>query len=107
MSEYQHLNPDDAIAWLDQDDVRWVDIRDSASFQAGHIKGAVALDNESVHAFIANTPKDHRIVVCCYHGNSSRQAAQFLTDQGFEQCFSLDGGFEHWKTQFPQAVETS
>lgn len=105
MNEYQHLSPDVANQWLDHDDVAWVDIRDPASFEAGRIRGAIALNNENVQDFIAATPKSTKIVVCCYHGNSSRQAAQFLAEQGFEHSYSLDGGFEQWKLQFPNEVE--
>jgi thiosulfate sulfurtransferase len=36
------------------------------------------------------------ILVMCYHGISSQGAAQYLVNQGFEQVYSVDGGFEAW-----------
>jgi thiosulfate sulfurtransferase len=42
------------------------------------------------------------VVVCCYHGNSSQSAAQFLVEQGFTEVYSLNGGFEQWKVSYPQ-----
>lgn len=106
MSQFEHLSPDLGITWLEQGDAVWVDIRDPASFNASRIKGAIALDNANVADFIANTDKTTPVVVCCYHGNSSQQAAQFLAEQGFEKSYSLDGGFEQWRTMFPDAVES-
>ena len=37
------------------------------------------------------------ILVMCYHGISSQGAAQYLVNQGFEQVYSVDGGFEAWQ----------
>ncbi|MCV6069119.1 sulfurtransferase, partial [Escherichia coli] len=37
-----------------------------------------------------------------YHGISSQGAAQYLVNQGFEQVYSVDGGFEAWqRAQLP------
>jgi thiosulfate sulfurtransferase len=36
------------------------------------------------------------ILVMCYHGISSQGAAQYLVNQGFEEVYSVDGGFEAW-----------
>lgn len=82
-----------------------VDVRDPQSFQAGHIQGAVLLDNNTVGSFIDNTAKDSAVVVYCYHGNSSQQAGQYLAEQGFEQVYSIDGGFEAWKSCYPSTSD--
>jgi thiosulfate sulfurtransferase len=44
------------------------------------------------------------VIVCCYHGVSSQQAAQFLIHQGFENVYSMDGGFEAWRKELPFAT---
>ena len=46
---------------------------------------------------ICNTRKDKSIIVCCYHGNSSQSAAEFLVKSGFNDVYSLDGGYEAWR----------
>ncbi|MHC5065616.1 MAG: thiosulfate sulfurtransferase GlpE [Planctomycetota bacterium] len=74
----------------------FVDIRDDSSYAAGHIPGAVTLDDSSVQAFLRDTDPDARIVVYCYHGNSSLGAAAFFLQQGFENVSSMSGGFEAW-----------
>ena len=81
-----------------------VDIRDPASFQAGHIPNALHLSNESLPDFLRDADFDAPVVVCCYHGISSQQAAQFLISQDFTEVYSLDGGFTDWQLQYPDSV---
>lgn len=73
-----------------------VDIRDAQSFASGAMPDAVHLDGDSVEDFIQNNDLSRPLIVCCYHGNSSQGAAQFFAQRGFEQTFSLDGGYEAW-----------
>lgn len=73
-----------------------VDIRDSHSFASGAMPGAVHLNGENVESFIQSSDKRRPLIVCCFHGNSSQGAAQFFAERGFEQTFSLDGGYDAW-----------
>lgn len=84
-----------------------VDIRDQASFQTSHISDAISLNNDNVGDFINNTKKEMPIIVCCYHGNSSKGAAEYLAAQGFQQVYSLNGGFSQWSAMFPEQCEMS
>jgi thiosulfate sulfurtransferase len=104
---FQHMNIQQLSELMTSDSpLHIVDIRDPQSFAAGHITNATALDNNTVQTFIANTAKNETVVVCCYHGNSSQGAAQFLFEQGFTDVYSLDGGFEMWKISHHDQVET-
>lgn len=100
MNELKRISTQQAKAIIEQKDTVIIDIRDAMSFNQSHIEGAVLLDNNNVDTFIENTPKDISIIVYCYHGNSSQGAAQFLHEKGFCEAYSLDGGFELWKTQY-------
>jgi len=81
-----------------------VDIRDAGSFANGRIEDAIHLTNDSLADFIRTADIDAPVVVCCYHGNSSQQAAQFLISQDFTQVYSLDGGFSQWLLQYPDKI---
>lgn len=81
-----------------------VDIRDETSFANGRIIDALHLTNESLANFLREADPDVPVVVCCYHGHSSQQAAQFLVSQDFTQVYSLDGGFTQWQLQYPDQV---
>ena len=56
---------------------------------------------DRLHGFMQQYEFDQPVVVVCYHGNSSQGAAQYLAQQGFEQVYSMDGGFESWRSQLP------
>ena len=45
---------------------------------------------------LAQISKNQAIVCYCYHGNSSKLAAQLLVEQGCVPVYSLIGGFEAW-----------
>lgn len=105
MPEFKRISPADAFNIINENDTAIVDIRDLQSFSMGHIKNAQHLDNNTVSDFISKTEMTTPVFVCCYHGNSSQGAAQYLAEQGFAEVYSLDGGFEQWKLQFPEACE--
>lgn len=77
-------------------DVQLIDIRDEDSFQAGHIAGALHLSNDNFDVNLKNLNKRKCTIVYCYKGNSSQAAAHYLTGQGFEEVYSLDGGYDAW-----------
>ncbi len=78
-----------------------VDIRDAASFAAGHAPQAINLNNQNLPQFMQSTEFETPILVMCYHGHSSQGAAQFLVNQGYSNVASVDGGFEMWKLNQP------
>jgi len=74
-----------------------VDIRDPDSYRTGHIDGAVHVTADNVDDFVASNDHSRPLVVCCYHGNASQGAAAYFSGNGFEQTYSLDGGYEAWQ----------
>ena len=99
MDSFKFIEMDQAINKINNDNSIIVDIRDKDSFEKGHIDGALNLSNNNIDNFVSDTEKNQSIIVCCYHGNSSQRAAQFLTDRGFKNVYSLNGGYEQWKSQ--------
>ena len=101
----ERISPQEGKTRFDEGEALFVDIRDPHSFASGHLRGAVHLTNANVDQFLAQTDKAQPLVIYCYHGNSSQGAADWLTEQGF-QAVSLDGGFEVFKLQFPESLDT-
>lgn len=102
---FKHINPIELKEKLGEENVQIVDIRDTASYQSGHIPAAKHIDNHNIAQFIDSAQRDQPLVVCCYHGNSSQGAAQYFYEQGFHDVYSLDGGFELWRTVQPDSIE--
>lgn len=103
MPEFARLSAADAVTMMNDRDVMVLDTRDAQSFATGHIEGAHHLDASLATHISNNADFDTPIIVCCYHGNSSQQAAAWFASEGFEEVYSLDGGFEAWSTDGHQA----
>lgn len=105
METFECINVEQANAQLAQG-AQLVDIRDPQSFAMGHAVPALHLNNDNLAEFIAQADRDLPLLVMCYHGNSSKGAAQFLLEQGFSAVYSINGGFDAWRAAFPQLVVT-
>jgi len=103
MEEIPEIDPIRAKEMHEAKQALFVDIRDPLSYERAHIPGALPLNDENLKDFLSQTQKDRPVVVCCYHGNSSRGATAFLLQQGFQEVYSLQGGFEEWRTRYPEA----
>ncbi len=102
MTEFTRISVADANALIEKGPVTIADIRDEASFLSGHMENAQHLDNTTVQNFIADNDMDQPLLVVCYHGNSSQSASQFLAERGFDEVYSLDGGFTEWAANYPE-----
>lgn len=102
---FQRIQIKDAKPLVEDDATTIADIRDPQSYQAGHITGAQRVDNDNLADFIAATPKNAPLIVCCYHGNSSQSAADYFFQQGYSEVYSLDGGYEMWKLALPELCQ--
>ncbi|NMP28426.1 thiosulfate sulfurtransferase GlpE [Rahnella sp. SAP-1] len=105
MDQFETISVEQAHHHLKENAAVMVDIRDIQSFNAAHAAGALHLSNENISTFMQQTDAMTPVLVMCYHGISSRNAAQFLLSQGFDAVYSIDGGFEAWSKTFPQEIE--
>ncbi|MEI6859435.1 MAG: thiosulfate sulfurtransferase GlpE [Shewanella sp.] len=97
MSNFQHFSVNQLIQLSESStDIQIVDIRDAASFASGHIEGSVNLNNENIAGFITEANMNQHLIVVCYQGISSQDAARYLVEQGFDDVYSLDGGYQAW-----------
>lgn len=106
MSNYSRLGSDDAYQMLLDGTATIVDMRDIDSYKAGHITDAEHIENDNVQAFIDSADHSRPVIVCCYHGNMSQSAGAYLAEKGFNQVYSLDGGFAGWAAKYPDEVDT-
>ena len=94
---FKRINVQEARELIKNSDALIVDVRDATSYQAGHIPDAETVDETNVGAFIQSADLARPLIVCCYHGNMSQGAAEYFNRNGFENTYSLDGGFEEWQ----------
>jgi thiosulfate sulfurtransferase len=103
---FTRISANDAKTLIEQGTSQIIDIRDAMSFQTAHMTSATRIDNENIGPFMTQADQQAPLIICCYHGNSSQNAAHYFNEQGFQDVYSLDGGFEQWKTLFPELCES-
>ena len=75
-----------------------VDLRQTWEYKSGHIAGAIHVPIMYLPDKLDAIPKDHKIIMQCYHGYTSLDASGFLLENGWadENVFSLMGGMSQW-----------
>lgn len=95
---YRKISAADAKARMDSgDEIIVLDVRTQEEYDAGHIKGAILVPNETI---IDKQPKllpdlDAEILVYCRSGNRSAQAAKKLLAIGYTNVVDF-GGIIDW-----------
>ncbi|EPJ44500.1 MAG: hypothetical protein OFPII_33730 [Osedax symbiont Rs1] len=103
MADYQCIDCEQAKSLLIEGAVL-LDIRDQNSFMQAHPNQAINLNNDNLQQLLSPLEKQQTILVLCYHGISSKNAAQFISSQGFSNVASVNGGFEAWQAHFPEEL---
>ena len=80
----------------------WIDARSHEDYDAGHIDGAVLLNEEGWDKMLADVfqvwkPERPIIVYCSAGCEESAKIALRLRDLGLEPVYFLKGGYEAWK----------
>lgn len=68
-----------------------LDMRDATAYNSGHIEGALPADEAHIRALMKQ--KSQAVLICCYHGHSSRELARFLCQMGLTDVYNLEGGW--------------
>lgn len=105
MSRYARISCEDAYQKMLDGPVTFADIRDEVSYAAAHICDAVHLENADIQSFLETTDTNIALIVCCYHGNMSQSAGSWLAEKGFDEVYSLDGGFAEWASKYPDECD--
>lgn len=74
-----------------------VDVRDTESFNSGHIVDALNLPPEDLTAAAEKRLKKKRpVLLVCDNGSGSRRLVGTLRTAGFENAWALEGGLSAW-----------
>ncbi len=93
------LSPQQVVVLLNQQHALVLDIRDKATFAAGHIPGARNVTKESLD----KKPKfwekyrQKTLIICCTAGQQASIFGTKLRKLGFTQVNILHGGIQAWK----------
>ena len=90
------ISVEDTKRLLENEDVTVIDIRDINSFSKGHIHNAIHIDDININNFLSEIDKNETIIIYCYHGISSKSAANFFSQNGFTNVMSMNDGYAGW-----------
>ncbi len=99
-SRIQEESIDEATRRLqDNPASRLVDVREDDEFRQGHVKGAVHLGKGVIERDIEKTFPDKTVELHLYCGGGYRSAlaADNLQKMGYQNVYSIDGGFRAFK----------
>ena len=86
------------ISMSNQNSALIIDIRDSESFNAGHITASKNIpQNELTRRINEITNIDKSVILVCDMGNISPNAGEALKKEGFEDIYLLKGGINQWR----------
>ena len=98
---YKCIHVQEAQELLDDPGTVIIDIRDNASFQAGNIPNSINVSDGNIVDFLNSTDRQVPLLIYCYHGINSKDAAEYFVKNGFQSVFSLDGGYTEYIQQKP------
>jgi len=77
----------------------FLDVREPDEWQEKHIPDATLIPLGQLADNLEHLPKDQEIVIYCRTGNRSQQALSILSEAGFKNASSMDGGITDWITK--------
>lgn len=92
------LSPQQAINLVNSQDGVFVDLRDTAEFNKGHIVGAVNIPAAKLPERLVELEKykDKPVVLVCKMGQQAGVAGKQLKAGGFSQVNKMSGGMMEW-----------
>jgi molybdopterin/thiamine biosynthesis adenylyltransferase/rhodanese-related sulfurtransferase len=113
-AEIAEIDAPSAQERLSDEDTLFLDVREAAEWDEGHVPGAVHIPRGSLESRVEGLLPDRSrpLVVYCAGGNRSAFAAKSLGELGYEDVASLSGGFADWKRngfpfEIPQTLEAA
>lgn len=114
MSEIKQISPESTLELIENKNVKIIDVRTPAEFEAGHIPDSINIPAflphpstgsmtpcfEEFYASIKQvTEKDEELILACKMGGRSQAACDFLSMQGYQDLSNMVGGFTAWKAK--------
>ncbi len=102
------ISSDDLKAVLDaHKHVYLIDCRESEEFDSACIKDAINIPRGVIEGSISEKAPKHRqtVIIYCNNGDRSSLAAAILPHLKYSDVKVLEGGFDDWKTKYPDMIE--
>jgi len=99
--KYQNLAVTDCEQFIQTKNPLILDCRDVKNYQAGHLENALHVHEGLKESLVKRGDKQRSLLIYCYHGHASQHLAEFFSDFGFKDVYSLEGGYTAWEAAKP------
>jgi len=90
------MSPIEARPGIEQPGSQFIDVRTAEEYKGGHAKGAKNIPLDTLDAKMSTLKKDQPVYVICETGRRSLQAAEMLSNAGFDRVINIPGGTRAW-----------
>jgi rhodanese-related sulfurtransferase len=102
---YQSITPQQVKERLEAGDrFRFIDVREPHEYAAARVSEAELLPLTRFNEWIESLSADEEIVVMCHHGVRSANVCLYLTRNGFEKVYNVEGGIDLWSVEADENV---
>ena len=93
------LAPAAAVRLINRDDTVVVDLRETADYNAGHIRSALNVPEPKLKERLAELSRyrERPLLLYCSMGQTAVRASKTLKAAGFTQLYALKGGIGAWQ----------
>ena len=89
----------------DLEDGYLIDVRPEISYKTNTIPNSINIPIDKIREKINEIPKDKKVILFCNTGYTSYCASRILLQNGFNNVYSLMGGFEFYREQTKQTIK--
>lgn len=97
MKPFKQIESPQLQTMLEGETVTLLDCRELKDYRMGHIDGAMHLHEQLRESLLKKGDRAGQVVIYCYFGHASEHVAEMFADFGFNDVYSLQGGFSAWK----------
>jgi thiosulfate sulfurtransferase len=97
MKKFKTISVADSEQLIAEQQPMILDCRDLKDYRAGHIDNAMHVHEQLRDSLLTKGDKHKPLLIYCYYGHASEHLAEMFGDFGFQQVYSLAGGFADWK----------
>lgn len=85
----------------EQKEIKLIDVRTPAEFNAGHISGAENINflSDNFSKSLEGLDKNEPLIIYCKSGRRSGKSRAVFKELGFLKVYDLEGGILKWKSQ--------
>lgn len=94
--KYKNISVVDAIKLIQQSQPMILDGRAVKDYKTGHLDDALHVHEDLKEALVRRGDKQRSLLIYCYHGHASQHLAEFFSDFGFQDVYSLESGYAGW-----------